>query len=788
MRISLFIFWGLLIAAVSAWLGLRMTAGNPIDSNLMTLMPETEESATVVAAVERVVTYAERQHIFLAYGKTPEIARATAVQMHEAMLASGLFELITFKIDDDFTRAAGEFYFPYRHALLSQTSRDILKADGSDAIFRHVQSELLNPFGTVSSALLKEDPFLLFPSFLRESLGVSSNLVLEDEVLQSTQGDRTYVLLAARLAESPYAFQFQDRFAALITTLEQETASTDKDSGFLSAGAINYAIAGTNSAKAEVSTVGLGSLLGVFLLLVVTFRSTYPCTLSIISIATGCLFGFAGCILLFGSIHMLTLVCGASLVGIAIDYSFHFFVEWFDDSERWNSFQALNHILPGITLGLITSLIGLSAFFVTPFVGLQQIAVFTGLGLTAAYFSVLLWYPILTRRKVLTHRPVLLGFIERTLTPILRARSSPLWLLPVLLVVTVAGYGVSQLRAEDDVRSFQTVSEDVAEQDRRVRDIIGSEPATQFFLVTAPTVQRAFEVEEDLKAALNTARRDGELGGYIALSNFVPSQKLQRQNYELLIDHLSEDRGSLARISDAFGFDPAVTLEFKEETRRKADQILPFSDWWQSDLSRDYRHLLLNENSESVSSIIALQGIDRLDLFSALADQVDNVVFVDHVGNISRILGGYRAQASILIAISYFIILLFLIWRYDLRRAVMIMAAPLLALLITLGVFGFIDRPINLFTVIAFLMVLGIGIDYSLFFQEAKTRWNTTALAIFLSAITTNLAFGLLSLSSTEVIQSFGLTIFVGITTTFILSPIVLIGLNREPEGAEVYE
>jgi predicted exporter len=60
-------------------------------------------------------------------------------------------------------------------------------------------------------------------------------------------------------------------------------------------------------------------------------------------------------------------------------------------------------------------------------------------------------------------------------------------------------------------------------------------------------------------------------------------------------------------------------------------------------------------------------------------------------------------------------------------------------------------------------------------------------LAVFLSAVTTILSFGLLALSETTVIHSFGLTLWVGIAVAFLLSPLVIAGtlINRPIEGSE---
>ena len=67
--------------------------------------------------------------------------------------------------------------------------------------------------------------------------------------------------------------------------------------------------------------------------------------------------------------------------------------------------------------------------------------------------------------------------------------------------------------------------------------------------------------------------------------------------------------------------------------------------------------------------------------------------------------------------------------------------------------------------------MLGIGVDYALFFRETGAENPATLLAIALSSLTTLLAFGLLALSATTAIHAFGLTILVGILVAFLLSP-----------------
>ncbi len=80
------------------------------------------------------------------------------------------------------------------------------------------------------------------------------------------------------------------------------------------------------------------------------------------------------------------------------------------------------------------------------------------------------------------------------------------------------------------------------------------------------------------------------------------------------------------------------------------------------------------------------------------------------------------------------------------------------------------------------ILVLGIGIDFTLFLAEARGDLRITMFAITLSALTTMLSFGLLSLSSTYAVHSFGITVLIGIACAYLLSPLAVLERSRLPD------
>ena len=148
-------------------------------------------------------------------------------------------------------------------------------------------------------------------------------------------------------------------------------------------GVVVAASHGTESAKQESSTMGLDSLAGVILLVLLTFRSALPLALSLLSIGTGLLVAPASTVASFGKVHLFSLVFGASLIGVSIDYSFHYLPDRLAAGNQWQSDKGLKHIIVAITLGLITSLIGYLGLWVAPFPGLMQLALFSSFGCIA---------------------------------------------------------------------------------------------------------------------------------------------------------------------------------------------------------------------------------------------------------------------------------------------------------------------------------------------------------------------------------------------------------------------
>lgn len=762
-----------LLALAACWFGGR----GGIETNMLALMPPAERDPVRAQAAAQFDATLSRQHIALVGAPTLELARSAAQEYAGALCASAVFADVRLQIDAQQQAQMAALYAPYRQRLLSETMRAQIRERGAGAVFKHAIDTLYSPIAPVSSAMLDADPLLLFYDFMAAQNSAHGKVQLRDGMLVAEHEGRYYVLLRLQLAGDPFAVAEQER---VVPALDHAAALAGaRGAQVLDIGAVRYAAAGVESASREVNTIGTVSTIAVVAVLLIVFRSPLPMIASLVASAVGFALAIAVCWLWFGPIHLLTLVFGSSLLGISIDHCLHFFSDRMGAGPQWRVDSALQRIFPGITVGLITTIIGYAGLYLTGFPGMQQMAVFSCAGLTGAYLTVIWFYPVWIRRPAAAARGPWLRYSESLLHALRPKGRHWLW----LLVIPLAGFsalGLQRLHTNDDIRTLQPVSPSLRAVEKQVREITGVQAGTQFFLVEGATPQAALEAEEALTERLRAEIAAGRLGAYDALSRQLPSVARQRENLALVRAAL-DDHAALAAYVDQVGMESAALAAYAaglEQSARAPD--LDLERWLASPAGQPWAHLWVGrtpaqgQSGRGYATLVALYGVQDTAALAALDTLNPQWHFVDKGADISNLFQRYRERGMALISIAYLLVYLFLCWRYGPLLALAVMLPTALAASLTIAGLGWLGQELNLFHLLALLLVLGIGVDYALFLHEDEDLSASTMLAILLSAIANELSFGVLSLSSTPAVRSFGLTVFIGVAGSALLAPLIV--------------
>lgn len=749
----------LILAGVLLLAGWQWHRGAPLSADLMTLVPGATEDPLVKRAEQRTQEPLNREILVLVGHSERDQAIALAARLGEQWQASGLFEKVQWSLQTDLGALRAQL-LQGRLAMLSAADRKALTDTPQAFIQQRVQS-LFDPFSGFS-LVPSQDDWLGLTGRIQNSQPRPAAVQLDTasgSLIAEADG-QYWVLLRARTQGNAFDMQLPLQVASLLA--DSRVVAGEQGAHLLAASGLLYAADGQQQARREMTWVGGGATLGILLLLLLAFRR-WRALLALVPVLVGMLFGTTACVALFGQMHVMTLVLGSSLIGVAVDYPLHYLSKsW--SLRPWQSWPAVRLTLPGMSLSLATSCIGYLALGFTPFPALTQIAAFSAAGLVGAYLSAVCLLPALLRNTQLQPAPwplsvatALVNLRERLLQRV----PSPA-LLGLVLLFCLGG--LWHLEARNDIRQWVGSSPTLLEEAKEVARITGYQPTSQFYLVRGNDQGQLLDRLQTLSVRLDQQVQAGTLKGYMALSQTLASTAEQQRLREALT-HLPQHWQPLLEVGV-----PQSALE-NEVAQLRALPVLDIDQVLAGPLGEAWRPLWLGADEQGVAAIVSLQGLSDPALLRQQVADLDGVQLVDRLGDLNRLFAATQISAAELKLLSCVLIALLLIWPFGFGGALRIVALPLLAALCSLASLGWLGQPLTLFSLFGLLLVTAISVDYSILMHERIGGSAVSLLGTLLAATTTWLSFGLLAVSNTPAVSNFGLAVSLGLAFSFILAP-----------------
>jgi predicted exporter len=772
--------WLAVVVLAVGYLVARIHDGLPLRTDLLALLPREDQDPTLQRANDAVSRALARRVVVLVGHPSAGEARRAATRLTEDLTATGLIDPAADGFDGDRLKRLGALYFPYRRGLLAETDRALLAAGQGEEVATKALAQAFGVGGIADGNLLRADPFLLLPSFFADLPLPLSRLRMEDGMLTVTDGNMTWILVTTLLRGEPFALEVQERLLGAFDSSSSALREAHPGLQIKRLGAVFFAEAGSRTATSEASLLATASLAGTILLIILVFRRVRPLLLNLLVVGVGIATALAGSLVVFGDLHVAALLFGTSLIGVSVDYGLYYTSSVFDPAGGTPR-ERLHRVMSGIVLGLLTTLLGYGALALAPFPGLRQIAVFSVIGLLAAFATVVLWLPALDTSRQARHVAGLLNLAGGMYT----FWEAPNWrrtrVLLLFAAVTIAIAGLLRFQTDNDVRRMQALSPELLRDQDEIRRLIGTTAATQFLLVEGATDEAALRREENVAPILARLKAEGVLSGAQMPAAFVPSAERQRENQTLVRTQLEEPL--LARQRVTLGMEP-------DAADAKAPKLDPLA------LSEALAGRAVPLLSDLVLApglhVVALQGLTRPDAVRAAFADVAGVRLVDPTADFSTLLSKYQQRALLLTALSALLMFIALAMRYGWKGAAWVMVPSAIAISLAPTVLMLAGQVFTFFHAMAVVLLLSITSDYAIFCAESPTdRRSVTLLAVWMAALTTLLSFGLLAVSRVPAVHNFGSTMLIGILLAFFAAPLASRGrrkTNAPPMGGVLAE
>lgn len=686
-----------------------------------------------------------------------------------------------------------EEYEKYHNNLLSNQTRKYLINKQYDKVEENAYEALYNPvIPPVGS--IEDDPFLLLTDFV---MNLNENSQALSSFTPIQQNDKFYSLVMLdvdkELALSPTVLNKEVKKLVDI----QKEFSKNGTKVYLTGAPIHSYFASSHSIF-EINLICILSTLFVIGLVFWYFGSLSPLIPIGLSIGLGIYAGYCMTALVFRNIHILTFVFSTTLIGVCVDYSLHYFVAL---KEGKTGTEVIKDIFKSLTVSLITTVSAFLILLFADFTLLRQISIFTITGLVTVYGIVVLGYPMMKAAKFFkvdktirqwddkseTEKVVLVDSSNEKETTVgwvyqpnnettIQSNPSPAFVtlaeareqllpaprwgegydknpasshlrifpsknlaacIPSCLAALFLIFGLFHTHFDDNIKNMYTPPKTLLNAEKLFTEIAGTSADTSIFVVKGNNLEELLQKEEEIADKFNGTE-------YQALSKYVPSEKRQKSN-QILRKELYRTKLN----------DFAIFLPVQKRTQ------LISQNYGNNFLSvnNDFEFMKKNFLIDKNTSIMVVSGYN--------GEKIDGVRIINFQKDISAQIKHCRRVCLGLLIPIFGLLYLLLAKIYDKKSGLKILLPSICAVILVFGILGLFGCSINLFHLLAIFLIIGFGLDYSVF---RFTNPEKAGDSVFLSCITTVFSFALLAFAGFKLISSLGTVLSLGLLSSYIFS------------------
>lgn len=736
-----------------------------VTNNLFELIPTSEEMQSVSVAERTFSDRSSRTALFFVISPDFGQARETALLLEKRLLDTDAFlgleasagsMVSVSELNAELSRL--------KFALLDEETESALRQGRYQDVADSALALAYGAFPVQSLAQIDKDPFLLSE---REGRSLVSRLALlggmgpKDGVLAKEVEGSWYVMLQGELTEKAVAMNNKRDIASIFRICEE----LEKEAGVQVAlsGIPFHSWESSMSAQRELVLITSVSLILVLLLFLWLFRSPLVILLLFGDIVLASLSAMAGVFSAFGTMNVLTLVFGTTLIGTCVDYSVHYALHAWWDGDGRDFLATRNRLFKSIGTSFLSTLLCYALLLLAPYRLLKEVALFSMAGLASSFVTSMFLYPVLFNYRHFARKGVDAGSFRVLFPDPSARRRRAMGIAAALFAVLFSLLLLPKVRVRNDLASLYRISDRMRRNEALAAKAMPYASST-YTIVSAGSEEELLAREE---AFVSDLREQGA-GTPMASCMVVPSARLQEERVALV---RSLYEAGLQRQCEALGCDATTAWDELETLTRAPVSV---GDVRSLPIARQLvDRLWVGKMGGSYYSAVMVLDAD-LARVEEIAGAHEGVWFFNMARDISRQLDVLTGTILRILLCSFVLMVLLLGCIYGFRRSLGYHLSPVVVLLVTVGGMVLFEGAVDFFTVVALVLSVGLGLDYVVFMMEMKgmeeRKRSVSFVAVAFSFATSALSFGTLVFSSFRPVHLFGLAVLVGLCTAYLFA------------------
>lgn len=769
---TFFKFWiffhAIIIVGFCAMISVKK--GIHIDADLFNMLPKPEMGKALNAADEKLTEVTGQNVFILVSNPSFDKAKQVAETVYSKLDGSPRFKSISLYQNTDSFGKIIEYINKYKYNLIEpETIEELNSEGGAEAFAQDALSKAYGAFTMTSLENLESDPFMVgehdLLCFLKQLQDSGTKMSLKDEVLASESNGRWYVMIRGILSKEGAALASKEN--AVVQIHQVCDPLEDGETRFIYSGTPFHSYKSSSNATKEISTISTISMGAVLVILLLIFQRPSPILFSIGSILWSSLMAIFATLAIFGKMHILTLVFGTSLIGSCIDYSLHYFINWKGNLACHKGYQVRNHLIKGLSLSLVSTVICYFILVFAPFNLLKQMAVFSMSGIISSFLTVICIYPFIkvpeTKREI----------------KLLKYYTMPSWYnkkfvgriaITIMFVFSISVLLIchKNVKIENNLSRLYKMEGREMLNEKEAAQVLQYSPSG-WYIVSGSTIEETLQNEEKITAELKKMNAGKEKGGFICTTSYIPSIAMQKKS-----------RAAAAKLMplaaeqyEYLGYDSSYAKKLISNFNASENDFIEIGKNVPEYLSSAISTVWLGEIDGKYYSVVLPVSVLDYDAYKSIADG-ENVFFISKVRSMNADLDRLSSMILNLFVVVYIALFIILKFFYSMKQTAKIVSVPLLIVLMTAAIFALCGIHFEFFSITGLILVFGLGLDYVIYMIENEKRVDEVLdaklepFAIALSFVTSAVSFGALALSKFVPVHMIGLSIFIGLTTAFV--------------------
>jgi 1-acyl-sn-glycerol-3-phosphate acyltransferase len=771
-----------------------------LEEDITKMMPTDEK-------VERLNTILKNSKFLDKLVVTVSLADTSAVPSPDALIEytdsliaaiqkidTSLVKEITYKVNDDVMYDVYNTFIDNLPVFLEEkdyaTLDRLITPEKLDTTLEKDYKTLLSPASMVLKKNILRDPIGITPYALKrmQSLQFDDNFELDNGYIFTKDKKHLLFFIVPKAKPSETA-----KNAKLITALDDalsKTMAENKNNVHAEYfGSAAVAVGNAVQIKKDVWLTLSITIIGLFLFISFFFRRLEVFFLIFIPVIFGAAFSLALLFLIKGSISGIAIGAGSIVLGIAMDYTIHFYTHF----KHVNSAEeTVKDLAFPLTLGSTTTIGALLSLTFVKSEALQDFGMFAAFTLLGAALFTLIIFPHFMRKKkenAATHKEHTPNIVERIAAYKFENNKYLIW--GILIVSVISVFTAQYVGFEPDILKMNYESPQLAKAEQNLNSISNVNLKSIFLVSNGKTLNEALANNEKNIPKLDQLAKENVLKKYSTISTILLSKNEQEKRITRWKNYWTPDKKSKLK---AELIEKSAKYKFKENA---------FDPFYKA-LEEDYQpvgidafsglkatildnYVTQKPDETTVVTVIKTTAENEDKVYHAFKDDKDLVVF-DKKFLTSRFIDIIKNNFNLILGISSMLVLIMLIISYGRFELAVITYIPMvLSWLCILGVMGATGIKFSIINIIISTFIFGLGDDYSIFITDAlmneyktgQKNLDSYKTGIFISATTTIIGIGVLIFASHPALKSIGLITIIGMFCVLIISNTIQPALFR---------